>query len=98
MKSLGRLILPALAWLMALSAVSAKSIVTDIAPPKSGKVTADRVNVRARASLIGERVTQLRKDDTVTVTVTVSGVSIHRVVVENPPGPAPAPRKRESEK
>ena len=38
MKSLGRLILPALAWLMALSAVSAKSIVTDIAPPKSGKL------------------------------------------------------------
>ena len=71
MKSLGRLILPALAWLMALSAVSAKSIVTDIAPPKSGKVTADRVNVRARASLIGERVTQLRKDDTVTVLATV---------------------------
>ena len=67
MKSLGRLILPALAWLVALSAVSAKSVVTDITPPKSGKVTADRVNVRARASLIGERVTQLRKKDTVTV-------------------------------
>ena len=71
MKSLGRLILPALAWLVALSAVSAKSVVTDITPPKSGKVTADRVNVRARASLIGERVTQLRKEDTVTVLATV---------------------------
>ena len=71
MKSLGRLILPALAWLVALSALSAKSVVTDITPPKSGKVTADRVNVRARASLIGERVTQLRKEDTVTVLATV---------------------------
>ena len=71
MNSLGRLILPALAWLVALSAVSAKSVVTDITPPKSGKVTADRVNVRARASLIGERVTQLRKEDTVTVLATV---------------------------
>ena len=71
MKSLGRLILPALAGLVALSAVSAKSVVTDITPPKSGKVTADRVNVRARASLIGERVTQLRKEDTVTVLATV---------------------------
>ena len=71
MKSLGRLILPALAWLVALSAVSAKNVVTDITPPKSGKVTADRVNVRARASLIGERVTQLRKEDTVTVLATV---------------------------
>ena len=71
MKSLGRLILPALAWLVALSAVSAKSVITDITPPKSGKVTADRVNVRARASLIGERVTQLRKEDTVTVLATV---------------------------
>ena len=71
MKFLGRLILPGLAWLVALSAVSAKSVVTDITPPKSGKVTADRVNVRARASLIGERVTQLRKEDTVTVLATV---------------------------
>ena len=71
MKSLGRLILPALTWLVALSALSAKSVVTDITPPKSGKVTADRVNVRARASLIGERVTQLRKEDTVTVLATV---------------------------
>ena len=71
MKSIGRLILPALAWLVALSSVSAKSVVTDITPPKSGKLTADRVNVRARASLIGERVTQLRKEDTVTVLATV---------------------------
>jgi hypothetical protein len=71
MKSLGRFILPALAWLVALLAVSAKPIVTEISTPKSGTISADRVNVRARASLIGERVTQLRKEDTVTVLATV---------------------------
>ena len=71
MKSLGRFILPALAWLVALLAVSAKPIVTEISTPKSGTISADRVNVRARASLIGERVAQLRKEDTVTVLATV---------------------------
>lgn len=71
MKALGRFILPALAWLVALLAVSAKPIVTEISTPKSGTISADRVNVRARASLIGERVAQLRKEDTVTVLATV---------------------------
>jgi len=71
MKSRSRFILSALAWLVTLPAVSAKSVVTEITPPKSGEVSADRVNVRARASLIGERVTQLRKGDTVKVLATV---------------------------
>jgi uncharacterized protein YgiM (DUF1202 family) len=52
---------------VAVSGLSAKEIVSEVAPPESATVSADRVNVRARASLIGERVTQLRKGDQVTV-------------------------------
>ena len=67
MKSYGRLLLPSLYLLIAISGTSAKNIISEISPPKSGAVSADRVNVRARASLVGERVTQLRKGDVVRV-------------------------------
>ena len=67
MKAVGRFPVPALAWFVAVSGLSAKEIVSEVAPPESATVSADRVNVRARASLIGERVTQLRKGDQVTV-------------------------------
>ena len=72
MKVVGRFPVPALAWLVAVSGPSAKEIVSEVAPPESATVSADRVNVRARASLIGERVTQLRKGDQVTVLAKVT--------------------------
>ena len=67
MKSYSRLFLTVLIWLIANSDLSAKNIVSEISPAKAGIVSADRVNVRARASLVGERVTQLRKGDSVKV-------------------------------
>ena len=66
MKPLGRFPIPALTLLIAVSGLSAKNVVSEATPPEVGTVSADRVNVRARASLIGERVTQLRKGDKVT--------------------------------
>ena len=72
MKPLGRFLIPPLAWLVAASGLSAKDVVSEVTPPKPGTVSADRVNVRARASLIGERVTQLRKGDKVSVLAKVS--------------------------
>ena len=72
MKSLGRFFIPALAWLVAVSGLSAEDVVSEVTPPKPGTVSADRVNVRARASLIGERVTQLRKGDKVSVLAKVT--------------------------
>tara|TARA_Y100000766_G_scaffold264623_1_gene257562 strand:+ start:921 stop:2144 length:1224 start_codon:yes stop_codon:yes gene_type:complete len=67
MKFCRRLLLTLLLWLIANSVALAKNIVSEINPSKAGIVSADRVNVRARASLIGERVTQLRKGDSVKV-------------------------------
>ena len=72
MKALGRFPIPALAWLVAVSGLSAKDVVSEVTPPESATVSADRVNVRARASLIGERVAQLRKGDQVTVLAKVT--------------------------
>ena len=72
MKPLGCFLIPALAWLVAVSGLSAKDVVSEVIPPKPGTVSADRVNVRARASLIGERVTQLRKGDKVSVLAKVT--------------------------
>ena len=72
MKSLGRFFILALAWLVAVSGLSAEDVVSEVTPPKPGTVSADRVNVRARASLIGERVTQLRKGDKVSVLAKVT--------------------------
>ena len=72
MKPLGRFLIPTLAWLVAVSGLSAKDVVSEVTPPKPGTVSADRVNVRARASLLGERVTQLRKGDKVSVLAKVS--------------------------
>ncbi len=72
MKPLGRFLIPTLAWLVAVSGLSAKDVVSEVTPPKPGIVSADRVNVRARASLIGERVTQLRKGDKVSVLAKVT--------------------------
>jgi len=72
MKPLGRFLIPTLAWLVAVSGLSAKDVVSEVTPPKPGIVSADRVNVRARASLLGERVTQLRKGDKVSVLAKVS--------------------------
>ena len=67
MKPLGRFLIPALTLLVAVSGLSAKNVVNEVTPRVIGTVSADRVNVRARASLAGERVAQLRKDDQVTV-------------------------------
>ena len=67
MKFCRSLLLTLLLWLIANSVALAKNIVSEINPSKAGIVSADRVNVRARASLIGERVTQLRKGDSVKV-------------------------------
>ncbi len=72
MKLYSRLLLTVLIWLIANSDLSAKNIVSEISPAKAGIVSADRVNVRARASLIGERVTQLRKGDSVKVLAKVT--------------------------
>ena len=72
MKPLGSFLIPALTLLVAVSGLSAKNVVSEINPPEPGTVSADRVNVRARASLIGERVTQLRKGDQVTVLAKVT--------------------------
>ena len=67
MKTFGRFPIPVLAWLVAVSGLSAEEVVSEVTPPEPATVSADRVNVRARASLVGERVTQLRKGDQVTV-------------------------------
>ena len=67
MKALSRFLISALAWLVAVSSLSAKDVVSEVNPPEAGIISADRVNVRARASLIGARVAQLRKGDKVTV-------------------------------
>ncbi len=72
MKPHGRFLIPALAWLVAVSGLSAKDVVSEVTPSESATVSADRVNVRARASLIGESVTQLRKGDQVTVLAKVT--------------------------
>ena len=72
MKPLGRFLIPALALLVAVSGLSAKTVVSEVTPRVTGTVSADRVNVRARASLIGERVAQLRKGDQVTVLAKVT--------------------------
>ena len=72
MKPLGRFFIPALTLLVAVSGLSAKNVVSEVTPPETGTVSADRVNVRARASLIGERVAQLRKGDQVTVLAKVT--------------------------
>ncbi|MDP6794032.1 MAG: SH3 domain-containing protein [Verrucomicrobiota bacterium] len=72
MKTVGRFPIPALAWLVAVSGLSAKEVVSEVTPPEPATVSADRVNVRARASLVGERVTQLRKGDQVTVLAKVT--------------------------
>jgi len=72
MKPLGRFFILALAWLVAVSGLSAEDVVSEVTPPKPGTVSADRVNVRARASLIGERETQLRKGDKVSVLAKVT--------------------------
>ena len=72
MKPLGRFLIPALTLLVAVSGLSAKNVVSEVTPPETGTVSADRVNVRARASLIGERVAQLRKGDQVTVLAKVT--------------------------
>ena len=67
MKSLGLFSVSVLACLVVNSVLHAKEVLSEINPPQAGVISADRVNVRARASLIGERVTQLRKGDQVTV-------------------------------
>ena len=72
MKPLDRFFIPALTLLVAVSGLSAKNVVSEVTPPETGTVSADRVNVRARASLIGERVAQLRKGDQVTVLAKVT--------------------------
>ena len=72
MKPLGRILIPALTLLIAVSGLSAKNVVSEVTPPEAGIISADRVNVRARASLVGERVTQLRKGDKVTVLAKVT--------------------------
>ena len=72
MKPLGRLLIPALTLLVAVSSLSAKDVVSEVTPHETGTVSADRVNVRARASLIGERVAHLRKGDRVTVLAKVT--------------------------
>ncbi|MEE2946740.1 MAG: SH3 domain-containing protein [Verrucomicrobiota bacterium] len=72
MKTVRRFPILALVWLVAVSGLSAKEVVSEITPPEPATVSADRVNVRARASLVGERVTQLRKGDQVTVLAKVT--------------------------
>ena len=72
MKPLGRLLIPALTLLVAVSSLSAKDVVSEVTPHETGTVSADRVNVRARASLVGERVAHLRKGDRVTVLAKVT--------------------------
>ena len=72
MKPLGRLLIPALTLLVAVSSLNAKDVVSEVTPHETGTVSADRVNVRARASLIGERVAHLRKGDRVTVLAKVT--------------------------
>lgn len=57
---------------MAVSGLGAKEVVSEVSPTELATVSADRVNVRARASLVGERVTQLRKGDKVTVLAKVT--------------------------
>ena len=72
MKPLGRFPIPALTLLIAVSGLNAKNVVSEVTPTEAGIVSGDRVNVRARASLIGERVAQLRKGDKVTVLAKVT--------------------------
>ena len=87
-----RLRLIALISLIPLADISAKNIVSEINPAKAGTVSADRVNVRARASLIGERVTQLRKGDSVKVLAKVKvnpskeGEPLEWLKIAMPPG------------
>ena len=72
MKPLGRFPIPALTLLIAVSGLNAKNVVSEVTPPEAGIVSGDRVNIRTRASLVGERVTQLRKGDQVTVLAKVT--------------------------
>ena len=72
MKPLGRFPIPALTLLIAVSGLYAKNVVSDVTPTEAGIVSGERVNIRARASLIGERVAQLRKGDKVTVLAKVT--------------------------
>ena len=72
MKPLGRFPIPALTLLIAVSGLNAKNVVSEVTTTEAGIVSGDRVNVRARASLIGERVAQLRKGDKVTVLAKVT--------------------------
>ena len=72
MKPLGRFPIPALTLLIAVSGLYAKNVVSEVNPTEAGIVSGDRVNIRARASLIGERVAQLRKGDKVTVLAKVT--------------------------
>jgi uncharacterized protein YgiM (DUF1202 family) len=72
MKPLGRFPIPALTLLIAVSGLNAKNVVSHVTPTEAGIVSGDRVNIRARASLIGERVAQLRKGDKVTVLAKVT--------------------------
>ena len=72
MKPLGRFPIPALTLLIAVSGLNPKNVVSEVTPTEAAIVSGDRVNVRARASLIGERVAQLRKGDKVTVLAKVT--------------------------
>ena len=72
MKPLGRFPIPALTLLIAVSGLYAKNVVSEVTPTEAGIVSGERVNIRARASLIGERVAQLRKGDKVTVLAKVT--------------------------
>ena len=72
MRPLGRFHIPALTLLIAVSGLYAKNVVSELTPTEAGIVSGDRVNIRARASLIGERVAQLRKGDKVTVLAKVT--------------------------
>ena len=72
MKPLGRFPIPVLTLLIAVSGLYAKNVVSEVTPTEAGIVSGERVNIRARASLIGERVAQLRKGDKVTVLAKVT--------------------------
>jgi len=72
MKPLGRFPIPALTLLIAVSGLYAKNVVSEVTPTEAGIVSGERVNIRARASLIGERVAQLRKGDKVTILAKVT--------------------------
>ena len=78
MKPLGRFPIPALTLLIAVSGLYAKNVVSEVTPTEAGIVSGERVNIRARASLIGERVAQLRKGDKVTVLAKVTVAPPHK--------------------